>query len=560
MRTAIYVRVSTTYQVDKESLPMQKKDLIYYSENILGIPNYEIFEDAGYSAKNTDRPAFKSMMKRLKEKEFTHVLVWKLDRISRNIADFINMWEEFEALGIRFISKNDNFQTDTPMGRAMLNIIMTFAQLEREMTSMRVKATMISRAKEGKWNGTAVPFGYKYDFEKKYPVIDENEAMTVRYIFDEYEKVRSSIQIAYFLNNSNIRTKRNAKWTSSTILQILKNPMYIGILRYNYRQSGRGKIKPEEEWIVVENNHEPIISKEQFERVRKIIEYNAQTASKPLFTKHDHLLKGLVKCGFCGSMHISSLQATRRTGYTPSYYICRQKKDNKSCIKSGYFSDLFLGEFILNYMKNMLTVQRQKITVEDEMEKILLSGPIFQEVKHIDKSSLIEMKKYFFMDYIPNDISPSKAPEKNTTEQNEVLNQEKNKYETALKKLESLYLFDDTMDEKEFVEKKKAFLEKIRELEEKMGEINVSTDDTEQSEESFINKEAFNKCLIDFILDDEEYIIWKNFAAQVDKKVLIQFIRNTIKQITVGETKQVLEIVFQSGLTQKFIYDQSKNK
>lgn len=166
MRTAIYVRVSTTYQVDKESLPMQKKDLIYYSENILGIPNYEIFEDAGYSAKNTDRPAFKSMMKRLKEKEFTHVLVWKLDRISRNIADFINMWEEFEALGIRFISKNDNFQTDTPMGRAMLNIIMTFAQLEREMTSMRVKATMISRAKEGKWNGTAVPFGYKYDFEK----------------------------------------------------------------------------------------------------------------------------------------------------------------------------------------------------------------------------------------------------------------------------------------------------------------------------------------------------------------------------------------------------------
>ena len=96
-KVAIYIRVSTLYQVDRDSLPMQRKDLIAYASLILGIEEYEIFEDAGYSGKNTDRPAFQEMMQRIRKGEFTHVLVWKIDRISRNLLDFAEMYEELLA-------------------------------------------------------------------------------------------------------------------------------------------------------------------------------------------------------------------------------------------------------------------------------------------------------------------------------------------------------------------------------------------------------------------------------------------------------------------------------
>ena len=165
-KVAIYIRVSTVYQVDRDSLPMQRSDLIAYCKLILETENYEIFEDAGYSGKNVDRPAFQEMMKRVRDGEFTHILVWKIDRISRNLLDFANMYQELKTLGVTFVSKNEQFQTNTAMGEAMLKIILVFAELERNMTSERVTATMIDRASKGIWNGGRIPDGYNYDYEK----------------------------------------------------------------------------------------------------------------------------------------------------------------------------------------------------------------------------------------------------------------------------------------------------------------------------------------------------------------------------------------------------------
>ena len=118
-KVAIYIRVSTLYQVDRDSLPMQRKDLIAYASLILGIEEYEIFEDAGYSGKNTDRPAFQEMMQRIRKGEFTHVLVWKIDRISRNLLDFAEMYEELQDLRVTFVSKNEQFDTSTAIGEAI---------------------------------------------------------------------------------------------------------------------------------------------------------------------------------------------------------------------------------------------------------------------------------------------------------------------------------------------------------------------------------------------------------------------------------------------------------
>ena len=132
---------------------MQRRDLSTYSELILGIPDYEIFEDAGYSGGNTDRPAYQNMMTRIRKGEFSHLLVWKLDRISRNLLDFAAMYEELQRLGVAFVSKTEQFDTSTAMGVAMMQIIMVFATLERRTTAERVTATMLSRAHSGQWNG-----------------------------------------------------------------------------------------------------------------------------------------------------------------------------------------------------------------------------------------------------------------------------------------------------------------------------------------------------------------------------------------------------------------------
>ena len=146
LKVAIYIRVSTKWQVDKDSLPLQREELPKYAELVLGIKNYEVFEDAGYSAKNTDRPAYQRMMARVRSGEFSHILVWKIDRISRNLLDFASMYQELKDYGVTFVSKNEQFDTSTAIGEAMLKIILVFAELERNMTSERVTAVMLSRA------------------------------------------------------------------------------------------------------------------------------------------------------------------------------------------------------------------------------------------------------------------------------------------------------------------------------------------------------------------------------------------------------------------------------
>ena len=193
-KAALYIRVSTTMQVDKDSLPLQKNDLINYAKYALDIPEYEIFEDAGYSAKNTDRPRYQQMMSRLRTGEFSHLIVWKIDRISRNLLDFAAMYEELKQLGVVFVSKNEQFDTSTAIGEAMLKIILIFAELERKMTSERVTAVMVSRANNGQWNGGRVPFGYYYDKQTKEFSINEDEAFVVRLIYDKYEETKSLLQ------------------------------------------------------------------------------------------------------------------------------------------------------------------------------------------------------------------------------------------------------------------------------------------------------------------------------------------------------------------------------
>lgn len=387
-KVALYIRVSTHYQVDKDSLPFQRKELINYSKYVLGIDDYEVFEDAGYSAKNMDRPKFQEMMRRIRTGEFTHLLVWKIDRISRNLRDFTEMYDEFKSYNITFISKNEQFDTSTAMGEAMLKIILVFAELERKLTAERVFSIMLSRAEKGLWNGAPVPLGYDFDEELKFPILNQEEAEVVRFIYNCYEEKKSTSEVKHELEVKGIKTKRNGDWTTKTISDILRNPFYIGTYRYNYRQAGRGKIKDEKEWITVEDNHPAIVSKEQFEKVNMILDSNMKargiTRSLP---EHIHVFKGLISCSKCNKSYIATTDRARSDGYRPSVYRCfnfvHNKKEYRTC--GGNIGEVKLGPFVMNYIANIVKAHEYiKInktnSSEKEIERLLLRRSHFKDI------------------------------------------------------------------------------------------------------------------------------------------------------------------------------------
>lgn len=546
-KVAIYVRVSTIYQVDKDSLPMQKKDLVNYCEMILGIKDHEIFEDAGYSAKNTDRPAFQQMMVRLRAGEFSHVVVWKLDRISRNIGDFAKMWDEFEYLGVQFVSKNDNFQTDSPMGRAMLNIIMTFAQLEREMTSMRVRATMIARAKEGKWNGTAAPLGYTFNKEIMYPVPDEEEKKIVQFIFDEYEKEPSVLRIARLLNERNIKTKRNGSWYAKTITQTLRNPFYKGTLRYNYQDSGRGKIRPEEDWVIIPNNHEAIIDEAQFDRVQKILEKRSEPARRRVVVDKVHIFSGLLQCGTCGAGTSAHRDIKRKSGYHPSTYRCSNKAHGKLCSSKGVVTDTMLGNFILNYMSNMISIQNSGNY--ENLEERLLQGKVFKNVAYISEQSLADISEVMTLGYKPNKFKTDSRRDESS--ELEILQNRKPKIERALKRLDDLYLFaDDALSEKDYLEKRMPLVTELNEINQQINALSKN----KNAVSSLVDNKLLDQCILDWQLGSGKEIAYQEIAISVDSKILRDFFNDVIECVVVGDNNTILELNFKNGLKQKFLY------
>lgn len=282
-KAAIYCRVSTLHQVDKDSLPMQRQDMINYAKYVLALENYEVFEDAGYSGKNTDRPAFQEMMERIERGEFSHVLVWKIDRISRNLLDFATMYARCKKLGVTFVSKNEQFDTSTAMGEAMLKIILVFAELERNMTSERVSSTMNARAAEGKWNGGRVPFAYSYDRETDSFSIRDDEARVALELKDIYLRTRSLTYTARTLNEAGRRTRRGYAWTPATVAIILRSPFYRGTYRYNYRDESDTtfSFKGQQDWILCAKHHPPLFSEADCQQIDFWLTKNPAITARP---------------------------------------------------------------------------------------------------------------------------------------------------------------------------------------------------------------------------------------------------------------------------------------
>ena len=227
---AIYARQSIE---KKNSISIEGQQEM--CRNAAGEEEVKLYQDRGYSGKNTDRPDFQRLLKDIRAGKISKIYVYRLDRFSRSIADFSQLWKTLQKHNVEFISVTENFDTASPMGRAMLHIIMVFAQLERETTSERVHDNYAARAGQGAWPGGPAPYGFALgravdSSGRSYAslVPDDKTAAVVQEIFSLYAQPGATLgSVVKELNNRMIPGAKRDFWDSSTLSRMLHSPLYV---------------------------------------------------------------------------------------------------------------------------------------------------------------------------------------------------------------------------------------------------------------------------------------------------------------------------------------------
>ena len=557
-RAAIYVRVSTQYQVDRASLPVQRSELVNYAKYALDIPDFVIFEDAGYSAKNTDRPDYQQMMARIRTGEFSHLLVWKIDRISRNLLDFAAMYSELKQLGVVFVSKNEQFDTSSAMGEAMLKIILVFAELERNMTAERVSAVFLSRANDGIWNGGKVPFGYAYDKQTKTFSILEDEAKTVRLIYALYESSKSLVTVSKALNERGIKTRNGSEWSPTTVHTMLSNPFYSGTYRYNYRNESdphHHVPKKKEDWILVKNHHPAIVSPEHQAAVELILASKSYGKNQTYQRKNIHA--GLLTCGYCGSTMAATIDRARADGWRPSVYICSRRRMSNDC-QNKYVSDVTLGPFVLNFFANLIKASNSfgKSTSIETLEKKLLRGDALSIVDHIERPGLEELYNHLRsgFDEKPFDsLAVNAAEASSDVQERDLLLADKRRLERALKRLNAIYLYgDEEIPGKDFILDRKSITDSLQQIDDRLKELDAAAVfDVSLSDDEFMEKAS--QFILTQQLLDKRSVNYEKFIRKIDPRIVKDFLNETVSNFCIkdGLTTSVL---FKNGIELRFCY------
>lgn len=330
-----------------------------------------VYEDEGFSGGTLERPQFKKMMKDSRSMAFAAIVVYRLDRISRNIGDFAKLIEDLGERKIGFISIKEQFDTTSPMGRAMMYIASVFSQLERETIAERIRDNMHELAKTGRWLGGTTPTGYESESVSNVSVdgkvrkacklkIIPDEINLVQMIFDKFLETGSLTKTDQFLLEGQYRTKRGKPFTRFAIKGILSNPVYMiadedaykyltdnavdlfsekddfdgkhGIMAYNRTLQRPGKAnqeKPMNEWIVSVGKHDGVIPGAKWVQVQNILALNrAKSYRKP--RSNVALLSGILFCGECGEYMRPKLSNRVTAAGEPIYtYLCTTKE--RSC-------------------------------------------------------------------------------------------------------------------------------------------------------------------------------------------------------------------------------------
>ncbi len=308
MKVAIYTRVSTDNQAEKEfsSCEAQEEKIRAFIKSQNSWEVFKVYSDLGYTGANLNRPALQELLEDIKRGGINIALVYKIDRLTRSPKDFYQLIEIFEKYKVDFVSITERFDTSTPTGRLLRNIMLTFAQFERELASERTKDKMLERAKKGLWNGGLVPYGYKSD--NKRLVINSKEGEIVRLIYETYVTTSSLSQTYEELKQQGIKDRQGKIFSKGAIHYILRNIFYTGKLNY------AGK--------VYHGIHDPTISEDLF----NLTQETHKEKEKILRVYKDFLLSGLIRCNECGSFMTPCHTNKRKEEILKRYYYYRCTK------------------------------------------------------------------------------------------------------------------------------------------------------------------------------------------------------------------------------------------
>ncbi|HBJ37818.1 MAG TPA: resolvase, partial [Planctomycetaceae bacterium] len=302
------------------------------------------YDDGGFTGANMERPGLRRLLADIEAGKIDCVVVYKVDRLSRSLLDFARIIEIFDRRQVTFVSVTQSFNTASSMGRLTLNVLLSFAQFERDMISERTRDKMRAARRKGRWVGGKPILGY--DVVKTKLVVDPLEARRVREIFDLYLNLKSTLQVAKVLNERGWRmkewtTKKGAEiggseFNKNKVTAVLTNPTYTGNIEFD------GQLLP--------GMQEAIVTQDVFDRVQELLEQNSRAKKDMNRCKHNALLQGMLRCAACdcGMSHTY----TKKVSKLYRYYVChRAQKQGWSNCPSPSLPAAEIEDFVVDQIR-----------------------------------------------------------------------------------------------------------------------------------------------------------------------------------------------------------------
>jgi site-specific DNA recombinase len=324
LRCAIYTRKSTDEGLDQDfnSLDAQRESaeafiLSQRGEGLSALP--ERYDDGGFSGGNLDRPALERLLADIRGGAVDCVVVYKVDRLSRSLIDFARIIEVFDKHNVSFVSVTQQFNTTNSLGRLTLNILLSFAQFEREIIAERTRDKVSAARRKGKWTGGRPMLGYDIDPRASRLTVNADEALHIRTIFKLYLDYNALLPVVLEIDRRGWRTKQwitrsgvthgGTPFTKGRLFRLLKNPIYVGKIEFKKQ--------------IYEGEQEAIVDAAIWERVQQILERNGRAGGVEVRNTYGTLMKELLRCASCDSGMIRT--NTTKDSRRHRHYVCAQE-------------------------------------------------------------------------------------------------------------------------------------------------------------------------------------------------------------------------------------------
>jgi DNA invertase Pin-like site-specific DNA recombinase len=391
LRCAVYTRKSTEEGLDKEfnSLQAQREACEAYiaSQRSEGWALVrDAYDDGGFCGGTLERPALRQLLADIEEGLVDVIVVYKIDRLSRSLMDFSKLVEVFDRAGVTFVSVTQSFNTTTSMGRLTLNILLSFAQFEREVIAERVRDKIRASGQSGMWMGGSVPLGYVVKERKL--VVDEPDAAVVRSMFERFLQVGSATGLAHELRAEGVLTTKGRPIDKGYLYKCLSNRTYLGLAIH------KGTAWPGE--------HAAIIDQDLWDKVHVILAENARKRSANTRAQTPALLRGLI---FGPSAAAMSPTHTRKGNRLYRYYVSQDvlKRGPEACpvgrvpaaeIESAVIDQLrgiFRQPEIIVGTWRAARAEQDDITEDEAREALLQLDPLWDELFPAEQARIVQL-------------------------------------------------------------------------------------------------------------------------------------------------------------------------